>query len=226
MINYQNPTQITTCRCSIRVQHRGAVQLDVDQLERHASASEWCAAAALVAGEFLEGFAVPGTSEFEDWLTAERTRWRSRSVESLVHCAEERLASGQARDAAAIARQAVKLDPHSDPAVRAAIRSLALAGERAAALECYDSFASRLREERGVEGLLPAPGLWTSVTRTLIAACCHHENPHYERRRGLQPRHSRAGAGRFAVRAGSDRRAGRRDVVRERIHHRLKAGGL
>jgi DNA-binding SARP family transcriptional activator len=128
----------------------GAVQLDVDQLERHASAGEWCAAAALVAGEFLEGFAVPGTSEFEDWLTAERTRWRSRSVESLVHCAEERLASGQARDAAAIARQAVKLDPHSDPAVRAAIRSLALAGERAAALECYDSFASRLREERGL----------------------------------------------------------------------------
>jgi DNA-binding SARP family transcriptional activator len=127
-----------------------AVQLDVDQLERHASVGEWCAAAALVAGEFLEGFAVPGSSEFEDWVAEERTRWRSRSVESLVHCAGERLASGEARAAAAIARQAVKLDPLSDPAARTAIRSLALAGERAAALECYAGFASRLREESGL----------------------------------------------------------------------------
>lgn len=123
-----------------------AIHLDVDQLELHASAGEWCAGAALVAGEFLEGFAVPGASGFEDWLTEERTRWRSRSVEALLHCAGERLTQGQAREAATIARQALRLDPHSDLAARAAMRSLALAGERAAALDCYGSFAARLRE--------------------------------------------------------------------------------
>jgi hypothetical protein len=94
---------------------------------------------------------VPGSSELEDWLAAERTRWRSRSVEVLVHCAESRLASGQAREAAAIARQAAKLDPRSDLAARAAIRSLALAGERAAALDCYAGFASLLRDELGLD---------------------------------------------------------------------------
>jgi hypothetical protein len=48
-------------------------------------------------------------------------------------------------------RRATKLGPRSDLAVRAAIRSLALAGERAAALECYQSFAARIDAELGVE---------------------------------------------------------------------------
>ena len=129
----------------------GAIELDVDRLERYASESEWCAGAALVAGEFMEGFAVPGSSGFEDWLAEERHRWRSCSVEALLQCAGDRLARGQAREAAAIARQAVGLDPHSDLAARAAMRSLALAGERAAALDCYGSFEARLREELGLE---------------------------------------------------------------------------
>ena len=91
-------------------------------------------AARLVAGEFMEGFAVPGASGFEDWLTSERTLWRRRSVEALVHCAEELLAAGLVREAVASAGRATALDPRSDFAVRSSIRSLALAGERAAAL--------------------------------------------------------------------------------------------
>jgi DNA-binding SARP family transcriptional activator len=128
-----------------------AVRLDVDDLEALAAERQWCAAARLVAGEFLEGFAVPGASGFEEWLAAERTLWRARSVEVLVHCAEERMAAGDAREAAVTARHAVKLDPRSDLAARAAIRSLALAGERAVALECFETFASRLHADFGVE---------------------------------------------------------------------------
>ena len=70
------------------------IRLDVEELEAQAAESHWCAAAGLVSGEFLEGFAVPDASAFEDWLTAERTLWRGRSVEVLARCAEERLAAG------------------------------------------------------------------------------------------------------------------------------------
>ena len=108
-----------------------AIRLDVEQLEQHLAARGWCPAARLVAGEFMEGFAVPEASGFEDWLTSERTVWRRRSVEALVHCAEELLASGLAREAVASAERATALDPRSDFAVRTLIRSLALAGERA-----------------------------------------------------------------------------------------------
>jgi DNA-binding SARP family transcriptional activator len=127
------------------------VRLDVEELDEHAAEGRWCAAARLVSGEFLEGFAVPDASDFEDWLTAERTQWRGRSVEALVRCAEQHLAAGEAREAVIRARHATKLDPQSDLAVRAAIRSLALIGERAAALECYESFSVRLESDLGLK---------------------------------------------------------------------------
>ena len=124
-----------------------AIRLDVEQLEQHLAGREWGPAARLVAGEFMEGFAVPEASGFEDWLTSERTLWRRRSVEALVHCAEELLAAGLVREAVASAGRATALDPRSDFAVRASIRSLALAGERAAALETYEAFAKSLADE-------------------------------------------------------------------------------
>jgi DNA-binding SARP family transcriptional activator len=160
-----------------------AIRLDVDQLDQHVAEREWCAAASLVAGDFLEGFAVPGASGFEDWLTAERTTWRSRSVEVLVRCAEELLASGQARDAAGVAQRAATLDPRSDFATRTVIRSLALGGERAAALECYQTFAVRLKDEVSVE---PEP------ETTALAARVRRERPAPPAGRGspvgLEPR--------------------------------------
>ncbi|HEY7612630.1 MAG TPA: AAA family ATPase [Gemmatimonadales bacterium] len=127
-----------------------SIRLDVEELEMHAAKAQWSAAAGLISGEFLEGFAVPDSSGFEDWLAAERAHWRARSVEVLVHRAEGQLAAGAAREAAATARRAVKLDPRSDLALRATVRCLALAGERAAALESYESFAARLQAELGV----------------------------------------------------------------------------
>jgi DNA-binding SARP family transcriptional activator len=125
------------------------IRLDVEELETHAAAGRWCTGAELVSGEFLEGFGVPGAPGFEDWLTEERVLWRGRSVQALVRCAEERLAAGDASEASAKARQAARLDPGSDLAVRMAIRGLALAGERTTALEYYDRFAARLDSELG-----------------------------------------------------------------------------
>jgi DNA-binding SARP family transcriptional activator len=126
-----------------------AIRLDVEDLDRQVSERRWCDAAGLVAGEFMEGFAVPEASGFEDWLTSERSAWRRRSVEVLVHCAEEQLATGRAREAVAFAERANALDPRSEFAVRALIRSLALAGERAAALERYEGLAMSLERELG-----------------------------------------------------------------------------
>jgi len=138
------------------------IRLDVDELERHAASRAWSQAAALVTSEFLEGFSVPGASGFEDWLAAERTFWRRQSVEVLVHHSEELLRTGKAAEAAAVAHRALKLDSRSEHAVRAAIRGLALAGDRAAALDLYDDFGRRLAEELGTK---PEPDTATLVER-------------------------------------------------------------
>lgn len=128
----------------------GAVRLDLQRLEAQVAAADWEAAAGLVAGEFLEGFSVPGASEFEEWLAAERSHWRRRGVEVLVRCAEGRLAGGAVGGAEETARRALALDSRSELAARALMRSLALAGERAAAVETYEAFARRLADELGV----------------------------------------------------------------------------
>ena len=133
-----------------------AVELDVDRLEQLAAAGDWGAAAELVVGEFLEGFGVPDASGFEDWLAAERDLWRRRGVEVLVRCAEDLTRAGRAQDAGAIAGRALAIDPASESALRAAIRSHSVAGDRAGALELADRFQTRLAElgvEPGAETL-------------------------------------------------------------------------
>ena len=126
-----------------------AVELDTDDFDALAAAGDWAGASALVGGEFLEGFAVPGAAEFEHWLGAERTLWRARSVDALTRQAEAELGRGRAAEAVGLARRALALEGTADVAVRASMRALALAGDRAAAQAAYAAFAARLAEEVG-----------------------------------------------------------------------------
>jgi DNA-binding SARP family transcriptional activator len=126
-----------------------SVRLDVDRLEELAATGEWESASRLIAGEFLEGFSIAGASEFENWLASERSAVRLRSIEVLSHYADELLRAGQAQEASAVAARAQALDPGSEQALRTAMRSLVLAGDRAGALERYEAFSARLNEEIG-----------------------------------------------------------------------------
>jgi DNA-binding SARP family transcriptional activator len=128
----------------------GAVELDVDRLEELAAAGDWAGAAELVVGEFMEGFAVPDASEFEDWLAAERELWRRRSVEVLVQCADRLTRAGKAGEAMGVAGRALAIEPASEAALRSMLRCQALAGDRAGALDLFERFATRLTE-LGVE---------------------------------------------------------------------------
>ncbi|HEX5963428.1 MAG TPA: AAA family ATPase, partial [Gemmatimonadales bacterium] len=128
-----------------------SVQLDVDRLEEHAAAGDWVTAAELISGEFLEGFALPEASEFEDWLAAERELWGRRGVEVLVSCAEAHAQVGKVEEAFGFAARALGLQPTSESACRCAMRCRSLAGDRAGALALFERFHSRLAEEVGVE---------------------------------------------------------------------------
>jgi DNA-binding SARP family transcriptional activator len=131
------------------------VTLDTDEFEQHAAAGQWPEAAALVAGDFMEGFAVPDASPFEDWLAAERIAWRRRAADALRRAAESDLRVGRVREALGAARRALALEPLSDLAVRTVMQGEALAGDRAAALETFTTFAERVKRETGAE---PEPG--------------------------------------------------------------------
>ncbi len=125
------------------------VTLDVAQLETLAAAGEYAAAAKLIAGVFLEGVAIAGASEFDDWMSAERTYWQRRSVEVLVAWSGKLLATGDLESAEGAAHRAVELDPYSDAAARALLRAIALGGDGARALATFTAFAERLKRDPG-----------------------------------------------------------------------------
>jgi len=129
----------------------GSVVLDVDELEERATAGDWSGAAELVSGPFLEGFAVPDSSEFENWLTAEREHWCRRGVEVLVQAAESLARVGKPQEGSGLASRALGLLPTSELALRAALRCRSLVGDRSGALELFERFQARLAEDVGVE---------------------------------------------------------------------------
>jgi DNA-binding SARP family transcriptional activator len=130
---------------------QASVQLDVDRLEELAGARDWAAAAELVSGEFLEGFALDDASEFEDWLATERQLWGRKGVEVLVSCAEAHAQVGKVEEAFGFAGRALGFQPRSEPALRCALRCRFLAGDRAGALALFERFQARLAEEVGIE---------------------------------------------------------------------------
>ena len=128
----------------------GAVRLDVDELQE-LTGRDPAAAAALVAGEFMEGFGVPDAWEFENWLSAERSHWRQTCVDLMVAHAASQLAAGNADDASALALRALRLDTASNEACRVAMRAAAVTGDRTRALAVFTAFAAHIEVEIGVQ---------------------------------------------------------------------------
>ncbi|HEY9015562.1 MAG TPA: BTAD domain-containing putative transcriptional regulator, partial [Gemmatimonadales bacterium] len=126
-----------------------SVSLDLQRFESLAGSGAWEQAAAMINGDFLEGFSVPSAPQFDDWLEQERSALRKRSVAVLTNHADELIRRGRAPDAVPVAARALALDPLSEPALHSVMKSLVLAGDRAAALEQFERFSARLRDELG-----------------------------------------------------------------------------
>lgn len=131
--------------------HADAIRLDLDELVEAQAAD----AAALIMGEFAEGFHVDGASAFEDWLAAERGRWKGRCIETLSDASAWHLARSETGSAVALARRAVSLDPMSERAVRALMHALAVADDRTAALRAWKAHVDLVNRE----GILPSRAL-------------------------------------------------------------------
>jgi DNA-binding SARP family transcriptional activator len=128
-----------------------AVEVDLDVFEALLGKGDLAAAVGLIGGEFLEGFAIQGASEFENWLSSERRHWSARSVTALCSWAEAESASGRVGEAMAAAERALLLDPLAESALGALLRNMVLQGERTAALERYDRYAAQVRDRLGTE---------------------------------------------------------------------------
>ncbi len=107
-------------------------------------------AVAVYLGEFLDGFHLSDSAEFEAWSEAERSRRATQAVAASVRVATAVPASDLHASAAAW-RRAVALDPVNARTVRRAMDALAADEDRAGAIRVGEQYAARVRSEFDAE---------------------------------------------------------------------------
>jgi DNA-binding SARP family transcriptional activator len=130
-----------------------AVDVDAvafERLVREGSAEALARAVELYRGDLLEGLAFRGAL-FEDWLLAERERFRELALEALAGLLAFKRAAGAADAALQTGLRLIALDPLQEPVHRTLMRLYAQLGRRGSALHQYQVCVSVLQRELGVE---------------------------------------------------------------------------
>jgi serine/threonine-protein kinase len=116
---------------------------------------DWVNALELYRGDLLEGLYPGGVGEtFQTWLDEQRTALRLHAARAAWECSNREDLAGRRREALALARRAVELDPDDEDGVRRLIAALDRYGDRAGALLAFQTWQKRLESEFGAE---PAP---------------------------------------------------------------------
>jgi DNA-binding SARP family transcriptional activator/Tfp pilus assembly protein PilF len=110
-------------------------------------------AAALYRGDFMSGFSLRDSLEFEDWQFAQAQAWQRDFDGALAALVIQHEAAGDIEAALTWARRRLELDRLSEEAHVAVMRLLALSGDRSAALLQYRELVRILDQELGVSPL-------------------------------------------------------------------------
>jgi TolB-like protein/DNA-binding SARP family transcriptional activator/Tfp pilus assembly protein PilF len=108
-------------------------------------------ALALYNGEFLAGFFVDGSPEFDDWVGALRENLQLEAASAAGRMAIAAEAAGDLEDAIEWAQRRVELASSDEQALSDLLRCLHRAGRSAEAAGRFARFADQLRRELGVE---------------------------------------------------------------------------
>jgi DNA-binding SARP family transcriptional activator/predicted ATPase len=154
-------------RSQIAFNEAANVQLDVLQFEAglafvqsHAhSSDDSCAQCAhvlmetveLYQGEFLSGFSLPDSTDFEEWLFFQREKWRRETAVALQKLVEWCSAQKMFERGVDYGRRWLALDPWHEPAHRALMKLYAWSGHQSAALRQYEECVRLLETELGIE---------------------------------------------------------------------------
>jgi predicted ATPase/DNA-binding SARP family transcriptional activator len=120
-------------------------------------------AISLYKGEFLEGFTVPDSAAFEEWLLFQAERLRRAYGRALQQLLQWHAAQEAYEQALSYAHSWLALDPLNESAQRQIMRLYAWAGETAAALRQYRECARILEEELGVSPAQETTALYEAI---------------------------------------------------------------
>ncbi len=133
---------------------------DVDVVTR---AQALHAAVQLYHGDFLAGFFVRDAPDFEEWMLAQRARYRELALFALHSLTDHHLHRAEYGRAIDGATRLLALDPWREEAHRQLMRALAHSGQRTAALSQYGVCRRLLDKELGVEPSAETTALYERI---------------------------------------------------------------
>lgn len=111
-------------------------------------------AVAIYRGEFLEGFSLSDAPGFDDWVAFQQEHWHLRLSEIFDRLSQAQAWAGETSDAIETTARWVAFQPLKEVAYRRLMRLHLAAGDRAAALQTYETCRQTLSDELDVE---PSP---------------------------------------------------------------------
>ncbi|MDP9106368.1 MAG: AAA family ATPase, partial [Candidatus Eremiobacteraeota bacterium] len=134
--------------------------LDVAEFERLSASPDGAAdATALYLGDLLP-------TSYDEWILPERERLRSMHSANLERLAERYASAGDYASAIASTRALLLHDPWREDALRTLLSLRHAAGDRAGALQEYESFAQRLRRDLDVAPMPETVSRYESILRS------------------------------------------------------------
>jgi len=133
---------------TVRLAHWRAHEHGPDQPLCPACIEHLRRAVELYRGDFLRGFSIPDSEEFETWALFQQEDLHHQALDALNALAAALLSEGDYAGAARYAGQQIELEPWLERAHAQRMRALALDGQRSAALRqfeiCRDALAAEL----------------------------------------------------------------------------------
>lgn len=122
-------------------------------------------AVVLYQADFMAGFSLRDSPEFDDWQRSQAEGFRADLARALLHLFQHASADADFGAAVAYARRLVSLDPLNEDAHCRLMEAHAWAGERAAALRQYRECVRALDEELGVAPLASTTTLYELIAQ-------------------------------------------------------------
>lgn len=112
---------------------------------------QMAAVAALYQGEFMAGICLADCPDFEEWLKIQRERLRRHALVLLERLADCYETFGATAKALSAAMRFTELEPWNEEGQRRCIRLLTISGQRATAIDFYESCRRTLKQELDVQ---------------------------------------------------------------------------
>lgn len=120
-------------------------------------------AIALYRGDFLRGFSLGDSNDFEEWLILKREQYKRQAVAMTTQLVTAYEQQGNLKEALTYAWRQVELEPWHEEAHQVLMRLLARNGQRSQALTQYERCRQILWEEVGVEPSADTSALYETI---------------------------------------------------------------